>query len=141
MLAAFTTLSGGDHILLTPGRESDPLVDRGGRKCRSSLLCCTEYVMSGQCWEELAAPYRVSVGHSKAEMLACSVGEGPRTCGVVHTTLNKGKFPLLPDPYGEGRGHLTDRHCYLFIRKDAEDSGMSLLLSDLTIDCVWPVTV
>lgn len=37
--------------------------------------------------------------------------------------------------------NLTDRHCYLFIRKDAEDSGMSLLLSDLTIDCVWPVTV
>lgn len=56
--------------------------------------------MSGQCWEELAAPDRVSVGHSKAEMLACSVGEGPRMCGVV-PALNKGKFSLLPDPHGE----------------------------------------
>lgn len=88
--------------------------------------------MSGQGWEELAALYRVSVGHSEAEMVACSVGGGPHTCGVV-LALNKGKFPLLPDPHGEGRGHLTDRHCYWFIRKDAEDSGMSLLLSDLTI--------
>lgn len=91
--------------------------------------------MSGQCREELAALDRESVGHSKAEMLACSVGAGPHTCGVV-PALNKCKFPLLPDLHGEGRGHLTDRHCCcLFIRKFAEDSGMSLLLSDLTIGC------
>lgn len=104
------------------------MVDGGGRKNRSSLLCCTEYIMSGQCREELAALDRESVGHSKAEMLACSVGAGPHTCGVV-PALNKCKFPLLPDLHGEGRGHLTG------IRKDAEDSGMSLLLSDLTIGC------
>lgn len=50
--------------------------------------------------------------------------------GVVQAP-NTWKFPLLLYSHGKEYSDLTDRYCYyMFIKKDAEDSGMSLLLSN-----------
>jgi hypothetical protein len=114
------------HLLPGAREPRPPLVGRGNRKNRFSLP------MRGQCCEWLVTIYKVSVGYAEVEMLACSVRGSPK-CGVAQA-LGRGSFLLLLDPHSAGCSHLSDRQgCYIFISKDAEDSKMSLLLSDLTI--------
>lgn len=115
------------YILLSPGaREPRPF--GGQRQQEEQVLCAHGWPVLCKASHRLQ---RIS-GLCQSRDAGMLSERSPKR-GVAQA-LGKGMFPLLLDPHSEGYSHLSDRQgCYIFINKDAEDSEMSLLLSDLTM--------